>query len=119
MTDAERKLRQRLRAHRFNEASFRRQLPIGPYIVDFACLRARLVIELDGGQHGPRRDSVRDAWLANQNLRVLRFWNNDVHSNIEGVMQVIADALTQVIPPSLTLPRKGGGNSTESVETQA
>jgi very-short-patch-repair endonuclease len=113
MTDAERKLWQRLRAHRFNNASFRRQLPIGPYVVDFACLQARLIVEVDGGQHGMESDAVRDAWLMRQTFRVLRFWNNDVHSNIDGVMQVIADALAQAIPPSLTLPRKGGGDDTE------
>ena len=59
------------------------------------------------------RDAVRDAWLTRQNFRVLRFWNNDVHSNIEGVMQTIADALALATPPSLTLPRKGGGNGTD------
>jgi very-short-patch-repair endonuclease len=116
MTDAERKLWYRLRAHRFNGASFRRQVPIGPYIVDFVCLQARLIVEVDGGQHGADRDAVRDAWLRRQSFRVLRFWNNDVHSNIDGVLQVIADALAQALPPSLTLPRKGGGDYAESVD---
>ena len=116
MTDAERKLWYRLRAHRFNDASFRRQVPIGPYIADFVCLQARLIVEVDGGQHGTERDAARDAWLRNQNSRVIRFWNNDVNANFDGVMQVIADALAQATPPSLTLPRKGGGDHTESVE---
>ena len=112
MTDAERKLWYRLRAHRFNGAPFRRQVPIGPFIADFVCLQARVIIEVDGGQHGMESDAVRDAWFARQGFRVLRFWNNDVHSNFDGVMQVIADALAQAIPPSLTLPRKGGGDPT-------
>jgi very-short-patch-repair endonuclease len=116
MTDAERKLWYRLRAHRFNGASFRRQMPIGPYIADFVCLQARVIVEVDGGQHGTERDASRDAWLRRQEFRVLRFWNNDVLSNLDGVMQVIADALAQAAPPSLTLPRKGGGDYTEAVE---
>ncbi len=118
MTDAERKLWHRLRAHRFNDVSFRRQLPIGPYIADFVCLQARLIVEVDGGQHvaGKDKDVVRDAWFLRQNFQVLRFWNNDVHSNLDGVMHVIADALVQALPPSLTLPRKGGGDRTEFAE---
>ena len=92
-------------------------MPIGPYVVDFVSLQARLIIEIDGGQHRQDVDAVRDAWLRKQGFRVCRFWNNDVHSNIEGVMQVIADAFKQAIPPSLTLPRKGGGDETERVES--
>jgi very-short-patch-repair endonuclease len=117
MTDAERKLWYRLRAHRFNGVSFRRQVPIGPYIADFACLQARLIVEVDGGQHGAQRDAARDAWLQRQNFHVLRFWNHDVHSNFDGVLQLIADALARSFPPSLTLPRKGGGNNAEFGET--
>ena len=116
MTDAERKIWQRLRAHRLGGAIFKRQMPVGPYIVDFVCLQARLIIEIDGGQHGNEADVARDAWLTKQNFRVLRFWNNDVHSNIEGVMQSITEALATMLPPSLTLPRKGGGDSTEFAE---
>jgi very-short-patch-repair endonuclease len=116
MTDAERKLWYRLRAHRFNDASFRRQVPIGPYIADFVCLKARLIVEVDGGQHGTERDATRDAWLRNQDFRVLRFWNNDVHSNLDGVLHVIAETLERALPPSLTLPRKGGGDATAFVD---
>ena len=116
MTDAERKLWYRLRAHRFNDAPFRRQAPIGPYIADFVCLQARLIVEVDGGQHSPERDATREGWLRDQGFQLIRFWNNDVHSNFDGVMQVIADALAQALPPSLTLPRKGGGDSTEVVD---
>jgi very-short-patch-repair endonuclease len=113
MTDAERKLWYRLRARRFNGASFRRQVPIGPYIADFVCLQSRLIIDVDSGQHGTERDAARDAWLHSQEFRVLRFWNNDVHANIEGVMETIAASLAQALPPSLTLPRKGGGDRAE------
>ena len=119
MTDAERKLWHRLRAHRFNGVTFRRQVPIGSYIADFVCLQARLIVEVDGGQHGTERDAIRDAWLRQQSFRVLRFWNNDVLSNLDGVMQVIAEALAQALPPSLTLPRKGGGDTTECAEAQS
>ncbi len=119
MTDAESKLWYRLRAHRFNGASFRRQMPIGRYIADFVCLQARLIVEVDGGQHSTGSDAARDAWLRSQNFRVIRFWNNDVNANLDGVMQVIAEALAQAAPPSLTLPRKGGGDRTESAEAQS
>ena len=119
MSDAEKRLWYHLRAHRFCGASFRRQAPIGNYIVDFACHDAGLIIELDGGQHGTasaaRRDTQRTAWLATRGYRVLRFWNNDVLRNTEGVLELIAVELEKA-PPSLLaarrradLPRKGGG----------
>jgi very-short-patch-repair endonuclease len=119
MTDAESKLWYRLRAHRFNGASFRRHMPIGRYIADFVCLQARLIVEVDGGQHSTESDAARDAWLRSQNFHVIRFRNNDVNANLDGVMQVIAEALAQAAPPSLTLPRKGGGDRTESAEAQS
>ena len=119
MTEAEKKMWYRLRAHRLNGVSFKRQAPVAPYIVDFVCLQARLIVEIDGGQHGSETDAARDAWLSKQGFRVLRFWNNDVHSNIEGVMQTNVDALAQAIPPSLTLPRKGGGNASDFAETSS
>ena len=92
MTDAERRLWRELRAHRFAAWHFRRQHPVGPYIVDFICLAARLVIEIDGGQHSPDRDGRRTAWLEAAGFRVLRFWNNEVLANSEGVLQAIAEA---------------------------
>ncbi len=102
----------RLRAHRFCDSAFRRQYPIGRYVVDFVCLEARLIVEIDGGQHAEsRRDEVRDAWLRAQGFVVLRFWNNDVVSNFNGVLERIADALSSGLPPTLTLPRKGGGDA--------
>jgi len=117
MTDAELKIWQRLRAHRFQGLSFRRQLPVGPYIVDFVCLEARLIIEIDGGQHESSQvlyDAKRDAWLRAEGFRILRFWNNDVLKNLDGVLERVAEALREPLPPSLTLPRKGGGNPTSS-----
>jgi very-short-patch-repair endonuclease len=107
-TDAERLVWAALRAHRMNGASFRRQVPIGRYIVDFVCHAARLAIELDGGQHfeieQERRDGRRDAFLRSRGLRVLRFSNHDVLTNRAGVLQAIADALANA--PSL--PRERG-----------
>ena len=108
MTEAEKRIWFRLRAHRLNGASFRRQVPIGAYVVDFVSFDARLIVEIDGGQHaGSVRDKVRDTWLRSQGFVVLRFWNNDVLSNTNGVIERIVENL----PPSLTLPRKGGGNA--------
>jgi very-short-patch-repair endonuclease len=94
MTDAERKLWYALRDRRFAGFKFRRQAPIGPFIADFVCFDRRLVIEVDGGQHaGSLRDRQRDRWFAANEFRVLRFWNNEVLSNLDGVMTVRAQAL--------------------------
>lgn len=70
-------------------------MPLGPYIVDFVCFDARLVIEVDGGQHAGNRaaDDQRTAWLEANDYRVLRFWNNDVLQNTDGVIEAIRDAL--------------------------
>jgi|SRR5580704_3412669 very-short-patch-repair endonuclease len=99
-TDAERRLWHRLRSRPINGFKFVRQDPIGPYVVDFACREQRLIIEVDGGQHaGSKSDVVRDQWFADHRFRLLRFWNNDVMSNIEGVLEVIANALKAESPP--------------------
>jgi len=96
MTDAERSLWFALRDRRFEQFKFRRQVPVGPFIADFICFDARLVIEVDGGQHADSlRDRRRDQWFAANKFRVLRFWNNDVLGNLEGVSTLIAQALTQ------------------------
>jgi very-short-patch-repair endonuclease len=102
MTDAERKLWQRLRQWPEGRAHFRRQATIGPYFADFACHSNRLVIELDGGQHGygpqASRDAARDDFFRASGYRVLRFWNHDVLTNIDGVLTVIAEAIDAVAP---------------------
>ena len=103
-TDAERMLWSKLRRKQIRALRFRRQFPIGPYIVDFVCLQVKLIIEVDGGQHGAENDAIRSAWLNERGYRVLRFWNNDVLGNIDGVVQTIA---SEVIAPSdAPLPRR-------------
>ena len=98
-TDAEKKLWWRLRNRQIADAKFIRQEPIGPYIVDFICREQRLIIEVDGGQHADSpTDRVRDAWLNSHNYRVMRFWNNDVLKNIDGVLQTISAALDRESP---------------------
>lgn len=94
-TEAERKLWDVLRYKRMAGHRFRRQAPIGRYIVDFVCFERKLVIEVDGSQHAvdTERDAARTAWLESQGFRVLRFWNNDVLRNIDGVAAVIREAL--------------------------
>ena len=90
MTDAERKLWFALRDRRFAGFKFRRQVPIDRFIADFICFEARLVIEVDGGQHvGSSQDKLRDRWFAENGFRVARFWNNEVLSNLEGVLTML------------------------------
>ena len=86
---------------------FRRQAPIGKYIVDFVCFEKRLVIELDGGQHAANQeyDHSRSEWLRSQGFKVIRFWNNDVMNNVEGIKEVIARNL---VTPHPNLPPQGG-----------
>lgn len=94
MTDAERKLWSALRNRQLAGAKFRSQQPIGPFIVDFACHEHRLVIEADGGQHAENAaDGARTAFLQSKGYRVLRFWNNDILTNLHGVAEVIATEL--------------------------
>jgi very-short-patch-repair endonuclease len=94
-TDAERLLWSRLRRRQMDDFKFRRQHSVGPYICDFACLEARLVIELDGSQHVDQSDYDfrRDCFLRSKGFRVLRFWNNDVLSQTGGVVETIFQAL--------------------------
>jgi very-short-patch-repair endonuclease len=82
---------------------FVRQEPVGPYIVDLVCREQRLVIEVDGGQHAASsRDAIRDRWLRTHGYRVLRFWNNDVIANTDGVLEAIVDSLqNEKLPPPL------------------
>ena len=100
MTPAERKLWSILQMRHIAGLKFRRQEPIGPYIVDFVCYAARLIVEVDGGQHAEltaNHDQRRDAWLASQGFRVLRFWNVEVLESLEGVHDRIVEAMK--LPP--------------------
>ena|SRR5690348_3348787 len=93
-TDAERRLWSTLRDRRLSRYKFRRQYRISHYIVDFACTRYKLVIEVDGGQHvDGSADAHRTAWLQRQGWKVIRFWNNDVLANTNGVAETILHAL--------------------------
>jgi len=99
MTDAERLLWKHLRAHRLNGNKFRRQQPIGPYIVDFVHFAEHLIIECDGGQHNESSaDRRRDAWLQQQGFRVLRFWNHEILNETESVLTSIYDATSPLSP---------------------
>ena len=107
-TDAERLLWRHLRARQLEGFKFSRQMPVGPFICDFMCRERRLIVELDGGQHAEStRDVGRTAFLEGKGYRVIRFWNNDVLGNEEGVLQTIADALKRD-PPLDPLPQAGG-----------
>ena len=95
-TEAEQRLWYHLRAHRFVGLKFKRQKPIGRYIVDFVCLQHRLIIELDGGQHAEQvaYDQQRDAWLRSQGYTILRFWNNEVMQQLEDVLEQIRNTIS-------------------------
>lgn len=96
MTMAEKKLWGVLRNRQIDGHFFRHQVPIGKFVADFCCLKARLIIEVDGGQHADSaRDDARTQWLENEGYRVLRFWNNEVLQNLEGVRDAISIALTE------------------------
>lgn len=103
-TEVESLLWRQLRMWQLDGYKFRRQQPIGNYIVDFVCLEKRLIVELDGGQHAAQTnyDTERDAWLRGMGFLVLRFWNNDVIYNIEAVKDLILKALecTPYLNPS-------------------
>lgn len=87
MTDAEKAFWSKVRDRRFHNLRFRRQHPIGPYVVDFYCAAGKLVIEIDGGQHSEPADARRTAFLVARGLHVFRFWNNDALRNIDGVLR--------------------------------
>jgi len=110
-TDAERALWSEVRDHRLNGAGFRRQVPIGNYIADFVCHAAKLVIELDGGQHfsdqAEKKDAARTTVIKANGFQVIRFSNHDVMTNRAGVLETIAAAVAERAP-TLTLPRKRG-----------
>ena len=117
MTRAETLLWRYIKAHRIGGLGFRRQVPFGNYVADFVCHSARLIIEVDGDSHDfesrERADHKRDAWLESQGYAVLRFTNNQVLRELEGVVHVIRETAgaRRAEPPSLPLPHKGGGNA--------
>jgi very-short-patch-repair endonuclease len=100
LTDAERRLWFHLRRKQLDGHRFRRQVSIGPYIADFVCLESKLVIEVDGGQHGDNaeKDARRTALMEAQGFRVLRFWNDEVLGNTVGVLEAIRQRLADPPP---------------------
>lgn len=99
-TDAEQKLWYHLRAKRFLGLKFKRQKPVGRYIVDFICLSPKLIVEVDGGQHSDQLccDQNRDAWLRAQGFEVLRFWNNQVLSETQSVLEAMRERVLALSP---------------------
>ena len=117
MTRAETLLWRYLKADRIDGLGFRRQVPFRNYIADFACLSVKLIVELDGETHDfeerQRADATRDAFFTSEGFHVLRFANEQVMSNLEGVVEVIrqvASSRASGLAPSPTLPHKGGGS---------
>ena len=117
-TDAERKMWQALRSLRADGIKFRRQHPIGRYILDFVALEQKLVVEVDGGQHdrdpAKTTDRKRTQWLQSKGYRVVRFWDNDVLTNIDGVAAAVRQLLPHSSHPHLTSPFEGEENKTSS-----
>src|SRR5215831_607370 len=120
MTEAEKRLWQILRSRQTEGYRFRRQVPIGGFIADFVCHEARLIVEVDGGQHDPssEAEASRTRFLEAEGYRVLRFWNTEVLENAEGVRSAVAEnlhpvTLTRIAPgtPTPTLPHQGGGRN--------
>jgi very-short-patch-repair endonuclease len=119
MTDAERRLWQALRARNFG-LKFRRQVPLGPYIADFVCFELKLIVEVDGGQHAMSpTDAVRDRYFTDRGYRVLRFWNNDVLRNTEGVLLAIMNNPSPGAPQSGAPPSPVGGEGKNACGTGA
>jgi very-short-patch-repair endonuclease len=112
-SDAEERLWMILRSRQLNGLKFRRQHPVGNYIVDFICLDEMLIIEADGGQHNDEpmieKDNRRQRWLESEGFQVIRFWNNDILQNPEGVVFRIMEILEERRHPHLTSPLKGEG----------
>jgi very-short-patch-repair endonuclease len=100
-----------IKNRQLNGVKFRRQRALGNYIVDFVSFEENLIIEIDGGQHNDNqtieKDRERTGWLNTKGFRIIRFWNNDVLENIEGVMNKITEELTTCSHPHLTSPIKG------------
>src|ERR1700751_4430282 len=117
MTRAETLPWRHLKAHRLERLGFRRQSPMGNYVADFVAHSWKLVVEVDGEsrdfEERIRHDEERDRWFTSRGYRVLRFTNDEVMRNLEGVALAILQAAEQAAPPSLPLPRKGGGNAAD------
>jgi very-short-patch-repair endonuclease len=98
LTDAERQLWVCLRSKQIEAFRFRKQVPLGRFVADFACMEPKLIVEVDGGQHADRadHDADRTAWLEGWGFTVLRFWNNEVSENMDGVLQVIVNTLHEI-----------------------
>jgi very-short-patch-repair endonuclease len=117
MTRAETLLWRYIKANRIEDAGFRRQVPFRNYVADFICFSANLVVELDGESHDfaerQAKDARRDAFFSAEGFQVLRFTNEQVMSNLEGVVEAIRLTIAyrkRGLPPSPTLPHKGGGS---------
>ena len=123
-TDAERLLWLRLHDRGLEGAKFRRQVPFPPYIVDFCCFEAKLVVEVDGGQHSAEldKDKVRTGRMERDGFKVLRFWNNDVLSNLDGVLETIAAELQErtrsTSPSPLVGEGRGEGKTKSALDGQ-
>ena len=119
MTEAEQLLWYHLRRRQLANQRFRRQVPMGPYVVDFACVELCLVVEVDGSQHmDSKHDQQRDAWLTAAGYRVLRFWNHDVLGRTESVLAQILDVMATTCPHPASghLPPQAGEGKTGARE---
>ena len=102
-TPAELKFWYQVRDRRLEGLKFRRQVPVGPFIADFICIERHLIVEIDGGQHAEsEKDARRDAYLTSNGYRILRFWNADVLTNMDGVIDTVLAALVKPPHPALT-----------------
>jgi very-short-patch-repair endonuclease len=112
-TEAEVFLWRQLRSRAFQGLKFRRQVALGKYIADFVCLEKRLIIEVDGGQHNEEAnrqyDRARDKWLRSQGFRILRYWNNEVFEEFEGIAEAIWRAAKEAPSPPALSPARGEG----------
>jgi very-short-patch-repair endonuclease len=107
-TDTERQLWRHIRDRQLEGFKFRRQQPVGRYVVDFVSLEERVIIEVDGGQHAlDPGDKIRDEWLRSEGYKVLRFWNNQVLNNMEGVLETIRNVLLTPHPDPLPQGERG------------
>ncbi len=118
MTDAEVHLWMRLRGKQIHGHYFRRQVPIGSYVADFVCVKAHLIIEVDGSEHlsAAKWDQKRTAWLQSRGYRVLRFWDNDVLQGTQSVLESIRIALQTA--PTLPSPASGGGENVSDLAAE-